>query len=302
MKPTRMIVLGDSVPWGQGLATPHKYATVAGLGLGLPTPPEMYARSGAIIDPGGGYGTSSSPCAASSSEIPLPAPTVRAQLSLVDDPNSVDLVLVNGGLNDVDFRRILNPLTSSDQLTRWIRAACYVGIKTLIGEVARTFTNPNARCLLTGYYPILSTKSDQSSIQVLLSVFGIALPGHLPKDPLLLRVTQLCLQFWRESDTAFAAAVRDANAEPVLAGRWYYVPGPYTEDNALFAPTPLLFGLDAGLNPEDEVAGSRWVACRQCYTDPLDLMQLEQCRLASVGHPTIAGAAAYAAAIVAMLQ
>jgi hypothetical protein len=299
----RLVVLGDSVPWGQGLADPHKYAAIVSGRIGGPAspPPEYYAHSGAIIDPEGTYGSGASRCANLSSEIPQAAPTLRGQIQLIATPETADLVILNGGLNDVDFRRIVNPSTSPAQLSIWIRNACYAGMKLALAELARRLSQPTSRAIVTGYYPILSSESDQSLIEDLLLICGIGLPAHLRHDPLLERVTRLCLQFWHESDAALAAAVKESAVTTGFRDRLSYVSGPIGESHALFTPTPWLFELRDGPNPEDEVAAARSIACDACYTDPLQLLQREQCHLASVGHPNVTGAAAYADAIVSAL-
>lgn len=296
-----MAVLGDSVAWGQGLLPAHKYSTLVATALGVAAGPEIYAHSGAVIDPTGSLGSTVAPCSRISSEIPLSAPTIRAQVKTVANPQTVDLVLLNGGINDVDIRRILNPLTRTGELAHWIQSDCYVGMKILLGEAVQTFTSPSARIVVTGYYPILSDQSDRSLIKDFLSLFGIALPFNLAPDPLLTRITQLCLQFWHQSDQALAKAASETATQLNWQNRLIYVSGPLTETNSAFAPSPMLFQPANGLNPADEVAADRRVACDRCYTDPLDIAAHEACRLASVGHPNVQGAQAFANAILAKL-
>jgi lysophospholipase L1-like esterase len=299
---SRMIVLGDSVPWGEGLAPQHKYATLVGAGLGLPVAPEFFAHSGAIVDPSGSLGSAVDGCATISSEIPLHAPSIRAQVRTVPNPQTADFVLLNGGINDVDIHRMFNPFIRNIDLSRWIKRYCHDGMKILLSEAAQRFTSPSARFVVTGYFPILSDKSDQSLIEDFLSIFGIGLPVHLDPDPILQRITQLALQFWKESEQALSTAVNESAAELSLVGRLFYVPGPLKEANAVFASDPWLFEPADGLNPADEVAAARGAACDRCYQDPLDFLQHEECRLGSVGHPNVKGAQAYAEAILAALS
>ncbi len=298
MAVTRIVVLGDSVPWGQGLLDHHKYAHLVAAGLSAGTTPavEMYAHSGAIIDSSGKLGGEVDPCDSCSHEIPLPAPTIRAQIRKVPSPASADFVLLNGGINDVDIHRVLNPLTRTQDLSRYVQDACYAGMKLLLAEASAAFVNAEW-VVITGYYPYLSDKSDQSLIQDLLSIIGISLPEHLPADPLLRQVTRLAMQFWKESDAAIAQAVAETAARPPR--KLVYVPGPLQEENSLFAADPWLFGLANGINPQDEVAQPRKAACDSCYKTPPELMQHEQCRIASVGHPNVTGAQKYADAILA---
>lgn len=297
----RIVVLGDSVHWGQGLQEQHKFARLVANGLGglAPASVEMYAHSGAVIDPSGKFGNDVDRCDAFSHEIPLPAPTIRSQVRNVSHPETVDLALVNGGINDVSIYRILNPLTRSQDLAREIQGFCYAGMKLLLTEALSAFTKPGSTIVVTGYYPYLSAQSDRSLIEDLLNVFGISLPDHLDADPLLDQIAALSVQFWTESNAALAQAIREVAPQAKSGQRAVYVPGPFNEENALFAPEPWLFGLQNGINPEDEVAADRKAACDCCYTNPLELMQHETCRLASVGHPNLVGAQKYATAILA---
>lgn len=297
----RIVVLGDSVPWGQGLSDPHKYSSLVSKGLPGPHQPtvEMYAHSGAVIDLAGTLGDQVDQCDRRSHEIPVPSPTVRSQVRSVPEPETADLILVNGGINDVSVYRILNPLTRTEDLFRYIQEACYAGMKLLLTEAAMVFKNPESQIIVTGYYPFLSSKSDQSLIEDLVNVFGIHLPDHLNSDLLLQQVTRLSMQFWKESDAALAQAVVDSAVPAPHGPKMIFLPGSLQEENAIFAPNPWLFGLANGINPEDEVAAPRASACDGCYQDPLQLMQHEACRLASAGHPNLIGAQQYAASILA---
>jgi lysophospholipase L1-like esterase len=295
----RIVVLGDSVGWGQGLLPAHKYAQLLALELPANPPPtvEILAHSGAIIDTLGTLGNQASQCNQFSGEIPVAGPSVRAQARAVTTPSTVDLLLVNGGINDVDLTRILSPFTRTEDLARYIQDACYGGMKTLLTEIAETFSNPAIKVVITGYYPILSPDSDQSSFEDLLSIFGVSLPGQLDADLILPEVTKRCMQFWQQSDAAFLQAVRETSAATGLGANLVFVPSPLGATNALFASSPWLFGLANGINPEDEVIEARRVACDSCYQETFNLLQFSQCCIASVGHPNVLGATAFAEAI-----
>lgn len=295
----RIVVLGDSVGWGQGLLPAQKYAQLLAVALlgNLPPTVEMLAHSGAIIDQFGTLGNRASPCNQFSGEIPVAGPSIRAQARAVTTPSTVDLLLVNGGINDVDLTRILSPFTRTEDLARYIQDACCGGMKTLLTEIARTFLNPAIKVVVTGYYPILSPESDQSSFEDLLSLFGISIPGQLDADLILPEVTKRCMQFWQQSDAALLQAVRETSAATALGANLLFVPGPLGAANALFASTPWLFGLTDGISPEDEVIELRRAACDSCYQETFNLLQFSQCCIASVGHPNVLGAAAFAGAI-----
>lgn len=304
-KVTRLVVLGDSVAWGQGLAPEHKYSSLLSAKLaanGAPAPAvESYAHSGAVIDPQGTLGDSVAPCHAISGEIPEAAPSIRAQIRTVPTPETADLVLLDGGINDVEVVRIVNPFTRVADLARYIQEDCYAGVRTLLTEVAAAFTHPSARIVFTGYYPILSPQSDQSLFADFLSTFGLAIHPTLADDLVLPEITKRTMQFWQQSDAAFRQAIQETAASTGLGNRLLYVPGPMTEAHALFTPSSWLFGLRDGLQPEDEVIAERREACTACQKQVLNPVEFLQCCQASVGHPNPLGAAAYADAIYAQL-
>jgi len=74
-------------------------------------------------------------------------------------------------INDVNLRNVLNPFTDID-LTELHRKHFLDGSKTLLEKVATTF--PNAKVIVTGYYPPVSEHSDLiSAVEILLVALGI---------------------------------------------------------------------------------------------------------------------------------
>lgn len=296
----RLAVVGDSVAWGQGLLPAHKYFQQLAAALGPPTAVEVVLRahSGAVIGarhPG--------PVETQDPEVPVGTPTILAQLADIPDPSTVDLLLLNGGINDVEVWKIVDPLTRSSDLRKWTWQACYNDMKTLLVEAAARFKKPDCLFVVTGYYPILSKRSDLlteggNRLEKLLGLHGLGIPFLLPKGPIIDQIVSQCLQFWKDSDTALRQAVNELRGPLNLGPRLMFVPAPFTERNALFADTPWLFGI--GLGPEDEVVDSRQDACAVAHRGHSAAQAL--CGFASVGHPNVAGAAAIGDALRAALQ
>src|SRR5229473_1117716 len=112
--PFRMVVLGDSILWGQGLPLEDKATTTAQRSLGTrlsrPAILEMFAHSRAVITPDVWHDLQP----AKPGEVPSRYPSVTAQAKAVPNPANVDLVLVNGGINDMGAQQIVNPIHVND--------------------------------------------------------------------------------------------------------------------------------------------------------------------------------------------
>lgn len=288
-------VLGDSVAWGQGLVNEHKYSYLVAEHLG--EQPIVQAHSGAII--GADY---NGDLVTADPEVPEHAPTILSQIDKISNPTDVDLVLLNGGINDIGVPTILNPSIKNSALQADIEKFCHVDMKRLLKKAVNTFTNDTCRFVVTGYYPILSSKSDPVEVEVdylekLLELHCLTIPTHFDRDPIVSHIVSLTEQFWNQSNDQLSKAVAETNSEMRLGNRIIFVPSPFTKENALFAGDPWLFGFNADLSPQDEVITERADACNYHYSDPFDFAQREVCHYASVGHPNVAGAKAIATAI-----
>ena len=181
-RPFNIVAIGDSIVWGQGLATEQKFTSLTRewleQRLRVPVTLAVFAHSGAVIarrpdDASCTYKT------VYAGEPPNLAPSITAQAwwaagkgppmcaggpRSVAPNDEVDLVIMDGGINDVDIAHILNPAFT--ELLALTRKSCRVGMTSLLGDVATLF--PNASVLVTGYYPIVSEASD-------ISVLGPAL-------------------------------------------------------------------------------------------------------------------------------
>ena len=109
-----LVTIGDSVHWGQGLRREHKLHAIVEAEVHRAHPGLVHylgAHSGAIIGIGAVVQR-----AGVHGEVPVAYPTITNQVdAFPGDPADVLAVLVNGGINDVDIRTILNrrPTTRS---------------------------------------------------------------------------------------------------------------------------------------------------------------------------------------------
>lgn len=293
-----LVCVGDSVHWGQGLLRPHKLHVIVANELRKRDPQlieHFMAHSGAVIGAGAAITRQRV-----DGEVPVGSPTIIEQVrSFSADPGNVDLVLVNGGINDVDIRNILNPFFPTHLLTDLTREHCFDSMRILLEETVQMFPMPSTRIIVTSYYPILSELSNPLRVPQLLEFQGVFAPLDFATAPAVQNpVVQHCLRFWRESTASLIDAVNDVNARH-LPARITFVDAGYTEANAIYADDPWLFGLKPGLEPEDEVIDARHSACNAAIP-PFDFLAREQCYRASAGHPNVTGAQRYAAAILSV--
>jgi lysophospholipase L1-like esterase len=148
--PFRIVCIGDSVVWGQGLLPNEKFNFLVQQALSPRFPGgatlESIAHSGAVI---GATGVSGIP---QIGEVPASRLSIIEQCdSYANSPDTVDLVLMNGGINDVGVASILNPLALIPPLDTRVAHACHDGMLVLLKKVAAKFSKPTCRILVTGY-------------------------------------------------------------------------------------------------------------------------------------------------------
>ena len=296
----RMVVIGDSVAWGQGLQEHEKYHTLVQAALAakdgnIGVSKTVLAHSGANI----GIGDATS-LPAIAGEVPTSYPTVIQQCaSFTDSPETVDLVLVNGGLNDINVRTVLNPTTSPSALVPLIEQRCDQDMATLLREVARTF--PAATIVVTGYFPMVTADSNIGLLEPLLIGAGVALaglPGGFVAAQVRPTIVKNCRIFYEESTAKLAGAVDEVNDE-LDVPRLVFANPHFTSQNAALAPDAWLFGINGDTTPQDNiVAGPRAQAC----TANASRTDVEVCKRASLGHPNTIGAQKYAEAILAAIE
>jgi hypothetical protein len=85
----------------------------------------------------------------------------------------VDLILMDGGANDFGMRQILLEKTLEDaKIKKYAQDYCLLGMTTLLRVACATF--PRARIVVTGYYPLVSPKTNARILsRTLLGALGI---------------------------------------------------------------------------------------------------------------------------------
>jgi lysophospholipase L1-like esterase len=277
-----LLVIGDSVVWGQGLVKEHKTASILAEYLGAEI--HMLAHSGAKIGIRDSY-TVTMP----SGEVPCFFPTILQQLEgFTGDPTAVQWVLMNGGINDVEVQRVFNPMIPQFELELHTRNYCGRDLLTLLQQVTSRFAN--ALVLVLGYYPVLSQQSLSQGVEALFQlVHGVKFAPLFDAGIFRNEIVEHCLRFWRLSTGLLRGAVEQVNRAAGTT-RAIFVESGLDEANAAFAPQSLLWELDLN-DPNrapDEVVAERCAACELVGAG--ELLQ-QQCLLSAVGHPNVAGAA-----------
>ncbi len=294
----RILVFGDSVAWGCGLGDSEKFSTLVmnevtnrnGGGIGVYK--TVAAHTGAII----GNGNSGSGPSGQDGEVPRSFPTIFQQvpncLASIPDAKDIDLVLVDGGINDVKIEHILNIFDPTD-IAAATEQHCHQDMKVLLTGIAGAFST--ARIVVTGYFPILSEQSDQTEgkkfMSVVIMIFGMSiLPPMNPSEWKTL--SDRCSLFNSASKGALAKAVSETNSALGGKPRIFFADPGFAPANAVFASDACLFGVNGDLSPQDGMAGPRAKSCEAQAKDELDF-----CKHASLGHPNAKGATKYAQAI-----
>jgi lysophospholipase L1-like esterase len=288
-----MVILGDSIMWGQGLEEPDKNHTLVANMLrtcndSLTVQKASLAHSGAII---GANNNQTGP--ALPGEVLVSLPSILQQTAQFSNPTEaaeVDVVLLDGGINDVGLTTILDPSVPLATLDSAVRQHCLDDMQVLLDRVTTTFTN--AIIVVSGYYQIVSEESNPAAVETLLLLFRIVFQNFdiHARDEIAAR----CLRFATRSRNHLNTAVDATNQRLSGSPRVFFADPGFGPGHALFASNSRLFGLTLLGGPEDPVADERHSQCLEAGRQGDGLLV---CERASIAHTNEAGARAYARAI-----
>jgi len=302
-----MAVIGDSIAWGNGLRREDKIPSLVGAvierELGVRVIVQNLAQHAATLN---SDGTDRACTAGCWGEVPTFRTSVRTQFSSLARPDSIDLLLLNGCINDVGLPLLLDPFTDATTLADRTARHCGSEMAEFLHEISTAA--PQARVVVLGLYPIVSAQSDLLGVEQLRQIFsGDPVPVL---DGLIASLSETSRIFVESGNTAMATAVEEANSSnggrPIAA---VAIPD-FGPQNAVFARESWLWNmipenetlgpLDIGfeLLPEDPIARLRWQGCFERGQE----LNLITCLYSSVGHPRPIGAQAYAAAAIEKLR
>ncbi|HVS83724.1 MAG TPA: SGNH/GDSL hydrolase family protein [Pyrinomonadaceae bacterium] len=330
-----MLVLGDSIMWGQGLNEQHKawYQVKSWLkeNTNRDVRETVEAHSGALVGVNDVPPLNDSP---PDGEVSSAVPTVNHEvdraLKVFVDSSQVDLVLVDGCINDVDVRNLLNAANSSDDVKRMAAERCGMPMQALLGRVVSSFSR--AHVIVTGYFPIISEKTPNSLLMKAMARMFYQpgpKPAKLKQKDLRERLIAVSRAWYQASNAALGNAVKKTNEELAAKGsrqRVLFVEIPFPPEYSFNAPETRLWGFNASflrkllavltlgrvtLKTNDERQRQRVTSCNDQYRRPANETDSQKgtremrrmlCRYASLGHPNRKGSAIYADAIVGKLK
>jgi lysophospholipase L1-like esterase len=337
-----MLVLGDSIMWGQGLRDRDKFWWRIKNWLqektGRRVQERIEAHSGAAIEV---TNPADSAFISNNGEVNLLTPTINEQvdraLRYYSDPSKVDLILVNGCSNDVDVNNLLDISTSLDSLETSIREKCGTRMQSLLTRIVKGF--PRAHTVVTSYYRIVSPETESNLFtQLLVKKLTSLRPSarKMNDREMKARLVANSETWFRVSTASLAQAVAAVNSDLRQAGssqRVFFAEIEFSPEHAFSAPQTLLWNFKfastnlsglrkaiviltlgtAAYKPDDDVRQVRSQACKETYRKPKDRKETKDekkrrelvelaCRYASLGHPNKMGALIYTESIKGQLQ
>ncbi len=313
-----MIVIGDSIMWGQGLLKEQKFyyqvarwlETDVFRNARIVPEPLLLAHSDANIFPAFDQKKDFIKNNVSGeTDLPNPAILFQAESALEHfknrerpgntGPATVDLILLNGGINDFGVERFLKLGLSASLVDKYAKQYCGHGMRLLLTFLASAF--PNARMVVVGYYQIISRETHRDFVRkaVMRKIFGSS-PKWFFNIPFFDENRRLRDEFAKRSEwwlnssnTHLEDAVKSVNRSfPVSGDRVVFVPTPFRPENSYgTGKQSLLWELNDAFEVEDPMSAARAVTCKQ---DGKRSIRYEICKRAAAFHPNPAGAAAYA--------
>lgn len=241
-------------------------------------------------------------------EVPDRNPAILWQLKTLRDGSTINLLLINGGPNDVEITEsvsVLDPLTDNfNEALEKIDRVAEARVSHLLSEARKSC--PNAIIIYTGYYPALSPHSDIPLSVSITNILPSVSPmsglwgGLLVLSDLVLRTQfprikkqgvvfhQRILAKFREQIALFNEK-RNPASPPIL-----FCPSLFSSANAMWANAEMVYSI--GNNQDISVPAHRKKLCTQVsdfeiangsYKDRLI------CENAYIGHPNKKGAEQY---------
>jgi hypothetical protein len=332
-EPFHMVVIGDSIAWGAGIEEDLKYYSLVRDWIAqekdIPSESielQVLAHTGATLFTEN-YDPERSPDLISGN------PTISHQADMILNPDEVDLILVSGGINDIGVDNILRleqltsvrgttedkvlidpinavssgltdlftgtpkqaiddptyPISKVQEQSSGIRAPMHLLLIKLLNKC------PNARIVVTSYYPIISTDSQGLSDTILALVpksKDIEDYKHLDEPDRKRQLIDKSGIFYTESTKSLRAAVNDANSDSG-SNRVAFAQVVFIPINSYGADQTWLWRITNspnGATIDDKKSSTRMLLLS---TEKFDPDEYAKNKFAAVGHPNERGAIEY---------
>jgi lysophospholipase L1-like esterase len=333
--PLQMLVIGDSIMWGQGLRDDEKFSSRVKCWLQEKTDREvklhMEAHSGAVIS---GSASAQPAFTSINGEVNMTSPTINDQLDHAvqfykQSQTSPALILMNGCINDVGVKNLLAASTPLEDVRAQARLNCGEKMHLLLRRVRDSF--PQAQVIVTGYYPIVSVQTaDNAFLRLLVKKLNNqrSEARRMTDKEMRARLVAISDEWYKASTASLVDAVTKINGADFGSHKVLFAEIQFGPEHVFAAPETLLwtflfastnasgfakvvillsFGT-AAYKANDHMRESRIKSCKETFKKPKDIKETKKekedredlfliCRYASLGHPNHMGALIYTEAI-----
>lgn len=337
----QMLVLGDSIMWGQGLREEEKFSSRVKCWLEEKTYREVKvhveAHSGAVVS---AAPATTPKFVTAYGEVNLSTPTINEQLDHAiefykQEQSSPALILMNGCINDVGVKNLLAASTSLEDLRAQARNSCGDEMNHLLRRVRKSFSQ--SYVLVTSYYPIVSQQTaDNAFLRLLVKKLNNQRPEarRMTDKEMRARLIAISDEWYKTSTANLVEAIAKTNADDAPeSAKVSFVEIEFGPEHVFAAPDSLLWNFKfaatnltgfakiivwlsfgtAAYKTNDHVRENRIRSCEETFKKPKGIKEDKSqknsredlfliCRYASLGHPNQMGALIYTEAIKGQLQ
>ena len=329
--PFELLVVGDSLIFGQGLLEKDKIHTHVAEWLRTSAPGgprdvnlKMKAHSGSTLkfhaeDAEAYRKAGRDETFFYKREVNVSFPSTWKQIEVAAEEyraagkSGADLILLSGCITDITVAKVLDPKGDDDLLRRQAKQFCHDDMLDVLNHSVRL--HPRAAIAVVGYFPMVSS---QSNGKRLFNGWLEALDTNrflkwMMNNPIMRKAyfqkvgnkaMHRSRLWFEESSRQIESAVDDFNRQ-FDRRRAVFVGSPLTEDNAVEAPNTLLFKMGKRGISEDPMYAERKADCDAALPELKRSTGIEFpirfCEVAGVGHPNPTGSRKYADAVIAAL-
>jgi hypothetical protein len=326
-----LLVVGDSLIWGQGLQEKDKIFThvanwlrEGAFGRALKVDVKVKAHSGSTLkfhpDEAEAYrkaGRDETFYYKPEVNVSFPSTWKQIEVAAAEyraaGKTGADLIILSGCITDITVAKVLDPKGDDGLLRQSAKKYCHDDMLDVLEHAAEL--HPGTAIAVIGYFPMISPKSnDVRLFNSWLEARGTTrMLKWVMNNPLMRK-----LYFQKVGDKAVArsrlwvdestknlqSAVDDFNRKHERS-RAVFVKSPLTEEHSVEAPNTLLFKMGKNGIPEDPLFSARKADCDAALPELRRTTGLVYpvrfCEVAGVGHPNPAGARVYANAVISAL-